>query len=153
MKLFQEIESNANIQEVIHSAFSMDLAIAGGWGYRQEVATILLETTMPIAQLQHTVASMRTHIEMNMTLPKEQRYAGINLHEVSREKYSIDTHTFEKVTYEISAIQEELYNAFIKEYKEGYGTKEFDITNHFQRKSSATLKRESSHWFEVSELL
>ena len=153
MIFFKDIQSNENIKEVIQSAFSVELAINGGWGYSQKLATNILKINMPIAQLQHTIASMRSHIEMNMTLPKEERYAGINLAEISREEFHIDSLSFQKITYQISAIQEELYTIFIAEYKEGYGKKEFDIADHFDRKKEATIKREISYWFEVSKVL
>ncbi len=153
MILFKNIQSSEDIKEVLQSAFSIELSIDGGWGYTQELATIILEADMPIAQLEHTIASMRTHIEMNMTLPKENRYAGINLAEIYREEHTLDTITFQKVTYQISAIQEELYKIFIDEYKDGYGKKEFDIADHFDRKKEATIKREISYWFDISKVL
>ncbi len=153
MVLFKNIESSEKIKEIIKSAFLVELSIDGGWGYTQNLATIIESADMPIVQLQHTIASMRTHIEMGMTLPKDERYAGINLSEKFREKYTVESLVLEKVDYEISAIKEDLYKSFISEYKEGYGKKDFDMRDHFERKNRATLKRTVSYWFEVSRVL
>ncbi len=153
MVIFKSIESNEDIREVIKSAFSIELSIDGGWGYSEELATTIRDINMPIEQLQQTIASMRTHIEMSMTLPKEQRYAGINLSEKYREEHRVDDKVFQKVTYEVSSIREEVYKEFISEYKEGYGKEEFDMGDHFERKAKATLKREIEYWFEVAKVL
>jgi hypothetical protein len=152
MVIFKSIKSGEDIREVIKSAFSIELSIEGDWGYSEKLSTIIRDINMPLRQLQHTIASMRTHIEMSMTLPKEQRYAGINLSEKSREEYRVDGEMFQKVTYEVSAIAEESYKEFISEYKEGYGKEEFDMGDHFERKAKATLKREIEYWFEVSRV-
>ncbi len=48
------------------------LAVAGAWGYTQKLATIIESTDLPLTQLEHMLASMRTYIEMNMTLPQRR---------------------------------------------------------------------------------
>ena len=55
-------------------------------------------------------------------------------------------------TYEITGIKEDLYNIFIKEYKEGYGKEDFDMSDHFKKRKDATLIREVVYYFEVSAL-
>ena len=125
----------------------MDLDISGGWGYDMQQPIVLEEQTLPLEQLQHTLASMRVHLEMSMTLPQEQRYGGINLTELSR-KTNHST-TLEAVTYQVAAILESDYAAFIAAYKEGYGTEAFDMEAHFHDREAATLKREVTVWYRV----
>ena len=154
MTTFNKLQENTNIHELIKTTFEADLPISGDWGYSKEKATIIeaLPQGMPILQLEHTITSIRAHLEMNITQEKENRYGGINANERAREVISSDTTVFDKVTYEITAIKEDLYNAFIKEYKEGYDNEELDLSDHFKRRKEATLTREVVHYFEVSSL-
>jgi len=154
MTTFNTLQENTNIQELIKTTFDADLPISGDWGYSKEKASIIeaLPQGMPLPQLEHTFTSIRAHLEMNITQEKENRYGGINANERAREVISSDTAVFDKVTYEITAIKEELYNAFIKEYKEGYDNEALDLNDHFKRRKEATLTREIVHYFEVSNI-
>ena len=150
MTTFNKLQENENIQELIKTTFAADLPISGDWGYSQEKATVIesLPTGMPLKQLEHTLTTIRAHLEMNITQEKENRYGGINANEKSREVITEANTTFEKVSYEITAIKEDLYNAFIKEYKAGYESEELDLNEHFRRRKEATLVREVVHYFE-----
>jgi hypothetical protein len=151
MTTFKKLQNN-NIQELIKSTFDADLALAGDWGYTKEKATIIESVSegMPLSQLEHMVTSIRAHLEMNITQAQENRYSGINANERAREESRSDEGIFNKVTYEITAMKEDLYAAFIKEYKEGYGKEDFDLNEHFKKRKEATLTREVVHYFEVS---
>ena len=152
MTTFKKLQENNNIRELIKSTFDADLPVAGNWGYTKENATIIevVQDSMPLSQMEHMVTSIRAHLEMNITQEQENRYAGINANERAREESRSEEGTFNKVTYEITAMKEDLYTAFIKEYKEGYGKEEFDLNEHFKRRKEATLTREIVHYFEVS---
>jgi hypothetical protein len=144
---FQEIEVENNLEELVKVAFNVDLRLDGAWGYTQVLATeIKPENEGSMAQIEFSLATMRAYLEMNMTLDDEARYSAINLQELSREK--IDG-VYDKVTYEISAMKETEYKAFIAEYKENSGKAGFDMSGHFERRKEATLKREVIHWFKV----
>ncbi len=152
MTTFNKLQENNHIQELIKATFDVDLSVDGNWGYTQEKATIIdvAPKGMPIVQLEHTVTSIRAHLEMNITQERENRYGGINANERAREVISSNESIFNKVTYEITAMKEDIYNAFIKEYKEGYGKEDFDLNEHFKRRQEATLTRDVVHYFEVS---
>lgn len=150
---FQQLKSDNDLKEVIKAAFDADLAVSGAWGYTQALATIIESSDVPVKQLEHMIASMRTYIEMNMTLPKEERYGSINLNEIYREQIPVGQFVYDKVTYEITAMKEETYTAFINEYKEGLGTEGFDITEHFNQRKKATITRNEEYWFEVHQTL
>jgi len=154
MTTFKKLQENTNIQELIKSTFDADLPLSGSWGYSEEKATIIeaLPEGMPLPQLEHMLISIRAHLEMNITQEQENRYGAINANEKKREKLKSDKGTFDKVTYEITATREDLYNAFIKEYKEGYGKEDFDLNDHFKRRQEAALAREVVHYFEVGAL-
>lgn len=144
---FKEIEVENNLQELVKVAFNADLELDGAWGYTQALATIIKpENKGSISQIEFTLATMRAYLEMNMTLSDEERYSAINLQELSREKVE---NQYDKVVYEISAIKELEYKAFIAEYKENSSKTSFDISGHFQRRKEATLKRKVTHWFKV----
>ncbi len=149
MPSFESIQSQDPIKEIIKSAFDLELDISGGWGYTQKDATVIHSTNgIPVEQLEHTLANMRAYIEMNMTLPKSERYGSINPTEVSREVVVMDTHRYVKVSYTVTGMQEELYADFINEYKKLYGSEGFDMSNHFKRRKEATLTRHVEHWFQ-----
>ena len=154
MSLFKQIPSDEPITEVIKAAFDTDLPVEGGWGYTRDLATAFTDNPqeLPITQLEHMLASMRAYLEMNMILPKEERYGSINLNEKSREEIVEGEKLYHKVTYEITAMKEDTYAAFIDEYKEGYGKEGFDMEAHFQRRKEATLVRLEPYWFEVSQI-
>jgi predicted small secreted protein len=150
---FEQLQSDNDLKEVIKSAFDADLSLSGSWGYTKDLATIIESTDVPLRQLEHMIASMRSYIEMNMTLPEEERYGSINLNETDREKIKVGDLVYDKVTYEITAIKEKIYTAFINEYKEGLGKEGFDITEHFNERKKATIRRNEAYWFEVHQTL
>lgn len=149
MSTFEILRSNDDLREIIKTAFDADLDISGDWGYTQEGATIIHATNVPVAQFEHMFASMRAYIEMNMTLAPQDRYASINLNEINRELVTHESISYDKVSYQITAMKEEVYNAFINEYKAGYGKEDFDMTAHFNQRKEATLSRNVIHWFQL----
>ena len=153
MVTFEQLKSDDDLKEVIKTAFDADLAVSGAWGYTQELATVIESTQVPLNQLEHMLASMRAYIEMNMTLPQEERYGSINLNETHREQIKVGDLLYDKVTYEITAMKEETYTAFINEYKEGLGKEGFDITEHFNQRKKATITRSEVYWFEIHQTL
>jgi len=152
MSTFTQLQCDDDLKQIIKVAFDTDLDIKGAWGYTQETATTVLSSLVPLSQFEHMFASMRAYVEMNMTKEKEDRYGSINLNEIAREQVVLDTHTYDKVTYKITAMREDVYASFIAEYKEGYGQETFDISKHFKEREKATLSREITHWFEISSL-
>jgi len=152
MSTFPVLQCDDDLKQIIKAAFDSDLDIKGSWGYTQETATIILSSPAPLVQFEHMFASMRAYVEMNMTLAEEERYGSINLNEVAREQIPIENLLYDKVTYEVSAMNEKIYASFIAAYKEGYGTEGFDMTEHFKKRKEATLKRKVTHWFEISSL-
>jgi len=153
MPTFKNIENKQNIQKSIHSLFDMDLDIEGAWGYSKEEATVIksIKNNMPRNQLQHMIITMRSHLEMNISQEEDHRYGAINANESTRESLEDNTLKYDKVTYKITAIKEDLYKAFIKEYKEGYENG-LDLSTHFKKRKEATLEREVVYYFEVGNL-
>lgn len=152
MPTFQTLKSDNDLKEIIKTAFDMDLDISGDWGYTEATATKIHSTTNPIIQLEHIFASMRAYTEMSMTLEEHERYGSINVNEKKREEVTSGDHRYHKVFYEVTAMKEDVYKEFIKEYKDKSEEAGFDIADHFQRRKDATLTREVIHWFDVSEL-
>lgn len=150
MPNFTKISSKEPIAKVIESAFDMKLDVSGAWGYSLDEAIVINRSPTTAAQLEYTLASIRAHIEMNMTLPSQQRYGGINLKEATRESIANNNTKLDKVTYKITAMLESNYSKFIDEYKEGHGTKEFDMAKHFKEREEATLHRVVVMWFDVA---
>ena len=150
---FKKLNSTDEIKEIIQSAFDTTLDISGNWGYSKEEPTIIHSTDGITRTLyEHKFASMRAYIEMNMTLPKEDRYGSINVNELSREEIIEEKKIYDRVTYEISAMREDRYALFIDEYKDGYGKDWFDIDEHFRNRKLATLIREEVYWFDVTDI-
>ena len=154
MSQFKQITQTENIQKSIQTLFDVELSIKGEWGYSQEKATIIenIDNNMPRNQLQHMLITMRSHLEMNITQNAEDRYGAINANEISRESIEVDHSQYDKVTYKVTGMKENLYNAFIKEYKAGYENG-LDLSAHFKKREEATLTREVVYYFEVTSLL
>ena len=154
MSTFNQIPDNEPVRDVIKAAFDTDLSLSGGWGYAHRDATVIdaLPQNVPLAQLEHMFASMRAYLEMNMTLPKSERYGSINVNEKERETIKKDDQHHHHITYEITAMKEDLYANFIEAYKEGYGKEDFDIEAHFQKRKEATLTRVVTHWFDIGKV-
>jgi len=146
MQEFKEIEVEKDLQSFIKVVFNADLKVSGAWGYSKSLATVIEEGNKgSVAHIEFTLATMRAYIEMNMTLEEDERYGGIKLNELSR----VASGEYEKVTYEISAMRELEYKVFITEYKENSKNSDFNMTEHFNRRKEATLKREVFYWFKV----
>jgi len=148
MPTFSPISSSDPISDIIKSAFDMEVLLSGGWGYTQESATVIHSTNnLPVNQFEHTLATMRAYIEMNMTLSEAERYGSINPNETDREEIIVNNKIYHKVSYEVTGMKEDLYADFINQYKKGYGTPEFDMSKHFKQRKEATLHRKVTHWF------
>ena len=153
MSQFPQLSADEPIKDIIKAAFDADLPLDGGWGYTQSMATKIISNpnNIPLPQLEHMIASMRAYLEMNMTQPKEDRYGSINLNEKNRETVEKERKLYHHITYEISAMKEDTYAAFIDEYKEGYGKDTFDMEEHFKKRKKATLVRIEPYWFEIGK--
>jgi len=150
---FQKIKSDNDLKEVIKAAFGVDLDVDGGWGYSQEDALIINKSSIPLTQLQHTLSSMRAHLEMSMTLPKEKRYGAINVNEIKKEKKELNIRKYDIITFEISGMLEDTYANFIDEYKTGQDADSFDFEDHFSRRKKETLVREELFWFDITQIM
>ncbi|MEA2050232.1 MAG: hypothetical protein U9O56_05840 [Campylobacterota bacterium] len=144
---FEKAQEVDDIAGVIKDIFDIDLDISGGWGYDYNNPLVVNSLDITIDQFLHMFSTMRANIEMNLLLDDENRYGGINATFLEAKKLVLDNNTFDVVTYKISAIKEKKYAEFIKEYKDGYGKKEFDITKHFENRQKYTISREVDYWF------
>ena len=144
---FKELEKLDNIHDVIKNLFEIDLDISGGWGYDEQSAVHINNLNMPIEQFMNLFATLRANIEMNYNLSKDERYGGITLTLQEKNRISMDNKIYTQVTFKISAINENVYAKFIKEYKENYGKKEIDIAEHFRKRKEHTLIRVVDGWF------
>ena len=153
MPHFEVLKSDGDLKAILRSAFDVDLDISGSWGYTQKSATVFANSNVPLIQREHMFASMRAYTEMNMILEEKERYGSINLNELQREQIVVDNLIYDKVTYQITAMKEDIYASFIKAYKEGYGKDTFDMTEHFKQRKKATLERTEVHWFEIHKVL
>jgi len=147
MATFPTITNEGDLHAMIVRVYETDLDVSGGWGYDRESATRLGPMPFPKAQVQFNLAHMRVYLEMNITRAEADRYGGIDLQETGREQ----TGDLERVRYRVTGIPEAEYNAFIDEYKEGYGKEDFDLSDHFARRKAATLTREIEYWFDLAE--
>ena len=146
MQKFKKIEAEEDLQNFIKLVFNADLKVSGAWGYTKALSTVIEQGDEDsVAQIEFTLATMRAYLEMNMTLEEDERYGAINLNELSR----VVDGEYEKVIYEISAMKELEYKKFIDEYKENSEKPNFNMTEHFNRRKEATLKREVVYWFKV----
>lgn len=145
--VFKEVEKVEGIKEVVKNLFDVELDISGGWGYDDESAVIINTLDMPIGQFMNLFTTLRTNLEMNFDKSPNERYGGINLSLKEEKRIEKNGNRYNIATFEISAMNEKRYAEFIKEYKENYGKKAFDLNSHFSRRKEATLTRVVECWF------
>ena len=144
---FDKLENVDNLKRFVKDNFEVDLPISGGWGYSKDDATEISKNPMPLKQIEHIFATVRTNIEMHLMLPKKDRFGGINLKEISRNTED----EYEVVEYAIEAIKEDIYAKLIDEYKDGYGKDDFDMDAHFKKREEATFRRVEKFYFKVEK--
>lgn len=144
---FDNLPAVDDISGVIEDIFSVKLDISGGWGYDNNSALEIKSLNIPIEQFIHTFASMRANIEMNLTLEEDNRYGGINLTQLEHKEFEIENIKYDLVTFKTTGMKEKTYNNFIKEYKDNYGKKEFDLEKHFQQREKNTVEIKNDFWF------
>jgi hypothetical protein len=149
---FKHIEPVEDMPKIIFDVFGVKLDICGGWGYSHKDPLIVNSPTMPIDQFLNMFATIRATIEMNLTLEKEDRYGGINVHFLEGEQFTIENQTFDHIRFETTAMKEKEYATLIQEYKDNYGKNEnFDMDAHFQKRKVLTIKVESDFWIKGLE--
>lgn len=148
---FEPLPVVDDISGVIEDIFGIKLAINGGWGYDNRTALHVEILTVPAEQFFHTFASMRAHVEMNLTLEEEARYAGINVTLLEHKTLEVEHIVYDVVTFKITAMKEKQYNRFIQEYKENFGKQTFDLEEHFKQRQAHTISIDSDVWFVISE--
>jgi len=144
---FERVEPVENLREVIKDVFEVDLDIQGGWGYDNNSATIVNSLDVPLEQFVHMWSTIRATIEMNLMLDEDDRFGGINANFEESKKFEIENKTYDVLTFKITAMNEKEYAQFIKEYKEGYGKQDFDLSDHFKRREQSTISRYVDYWF------
>jgi hypothetical protein len=150
--VFEQIAPVEDMSSMIEEVFGVKLDISGGWGYDNKSAVKVHSLEMPIDQFLHTFAAIRANIEMNLTQEEDDRFGGINVHFMDGQQFEIEHHMYDHITFEITAMKEKEYAAFIQEYKDNYGkNKDFDMSDHFKRREDATISREADYWFEGLE--
>lgn len=148
---FKKVEPVDSIREVIKDVFEVDLDIQGGWGYDNTNAVKVNTLNVAQEQFLHMFATIRASIEMNLTLEEEERFGGINANFEESKKLKIENKTYDVITFKISGMHEKTYAKFIKEYKDGYGKKEFDLAKHFKDREENTITRYEDFWFYALE--
>ncbi len=145
---FYQIEKVDNLSEVLKETFDVDLNISGGWGYDNKSAVVVNDLDVPIDQFLHMFATIRSTIEMNLMLEKDDRYGGINVTFVEGEQFEIENKLYDHVVFEVTGMNENKYAQFIQEYKDNYGkNKDFDMSDHFKRREESTISMRSDFWF------
>lgn len=144
---FKQINTKDNIQEIIKDIFDMNLNISGGWGYDNKSAVIVNKLDIPKEQFIYMFATIRANIEMNITLDEYNRYSGINVSLNESKKFEIEDKDYEVVNFKITAMKEKTYANFIQEYKDNYGKKGFDLSNHFKEREKNTINKNVDFWF------
>ena len=144
---FKKLPQVDDLSGVIEDAFGVKLDISGGWGYDHKTAVVVNSVATDIDQFLDMYASIRANIEMNLTLEEDDRFGGINVHFEESKQFEIDNKIYDILTFKIIAMKEKTYASFIKEYKDNYGKKEFDLSDHFKRREESVVSRVVDYWF------
>ncbi|MEA2016879.1 MAG: hypothetical protein U9N59_00405 [Campylobacterota bacterium] len=150
---FSKIKSTDSIKSIIKSISDIDLDVEGLWGYDIDSSTIINSYGKFLAKdFESLLCSLRSHIQMSMTLSEEERYTSISANEILRDRITKNGKTYDKVTYMINATKELEFKNFIKEYKENHGDENFDLTEHFKQRENCKINIEEVYWFDITNL-
>ncbi|MBE0492644.1 MAG: hypothetical protein IBX44_10420 [Sulfurospirillum sp.] len=145
----KQLDAVDDIAQLIFEVFGVKLDISGGWGYSHKDAVVINSLDMPADQFLNLFANLRANVAMHLTQEEHERYAGISVHFLDGEKFSIENKTFDHVRFETSAMLESDYKQVIQEYKDNYGkNKDFDMQAHFEKRKNLTIKLVTDFWFQ-----
>lgn len=145
---FQRLPEVDDLSGLLEDIFEVKLDISGGWGYDNNTPVIVHTLNLPIDQFLYTFANMKAHTEMNMFLDEKDRYNNINVKLIEGKQIEIEDKVFDMITFEISAIKEDIYLELMKEYEENYEkNKDFDLDEHLQKKDMNTITVQNDIWF------
>jgi len=111
-------------------------------------ALVINDKEINIKQFEHTFATMRANIEMNLTLEDNKQYGAINVQEKQRECVIENDIYYDIVEYKITGMLKKIYAKFIQEYKDGYGHDNFDLKEHFKQREQNTLIKHVKFYFK-----
>ncbi len=151
MSDFKKIDRVGSTKNIIKDVFGVELDISGGWGYNASTSISINSLSMPLEQFLNLFTTIRANIEMNLSLEKDKRYAGIKVTIKNRSKIEVDDITYDVIETQIKAMKEDIYSKFIKEYKEKYGEEGFDLNEYFNRREENTTTRVVEFWFNTLE--
>lgn len=146
---FEKLNSVDSIKDVIRNLFDVELNLEGGWGYDSDSSLVINSLEVPIEQFITMFTTLRSNVEMNFQ--KQEKYGGITLSLEELKSIDVDIVEYQVARFKLSCMSEKVYVQFIKEYKDNYGKKEFDISDHFKRRKEQTLTRSVECWFCIKE--
>ena len=145
---FERLPAVDDMSGVIEDMFGVKLDISGGWGYDPKSVVIVNSLDKPIDQFLYTFSNIRANTEMNMILNKEDRYGSINTTFIEGKQIELENVKYDMITFQITAMKEDIYAEFIQEYKDNYAkNKNFDLDDHFKRRKESTITIKSDFWF------
>ncbi len=151
---FKKIESTDKITTIIKTVSDMDLDVDGLWGYSMESATIInSHNDFKLNDFEILLCSLRSHIQMSMTLSEEDRYTSIAPSQISKEKIEQNQKVYDKVIYSISATKESEFKELIQEYKKNHGDDTFDLAKHFKKREDCKITIEEEYWFDITNII
>ena len=157
------IISDKSPREIIASCFPSlkgGLPIQGGWGYAKEDACII-EKIDPLnisglpfdgVGVEYIFVEKRIYVELIVNRPTDQRFSGINWKLLEQKLTHENNRSYDRLSFEVTAVSDKDWKELKTEFEgpQGYGTDDFDIDVHNQKRLEKTVQFVRDFWFDIT---
>ncbi len=149
-----QLVTSRTMKDVIDSESNASVPLAGGWGYGQEDAIVLLvESTDAGIAMEYKLIEYRVYKELNGLDSGKAKYVGISCSDVSQRLMFADGgRRFDVLFYTVKALPIEDY-LFLKQdwdSHNGYNDDEEGKNKHYQMREERTIAYKTECHFDIS---
>lgn len=157
------ISSALSPREILATHFKgycAELPIQGGWGYTKADACIIdkndpmVDQSLPFegVRLEYKFIELRAYEELIVFLPEGDKYAGIKINHIKQSLLEDEGKYFDKLVFEVTAFKESDWDELKAEFEgqNGYGSQNFDLKAHEERRLSKMVRFSGECWFDIT---
>jgi hypothetical protein len=164
--LIRPIQTDLSLQQVLMEDFPRDcsnLPIAGGWGYSQADAVVVVRDQFSSTQaarnfvsLEYLIAQKIVYEELIIFQPKDARFSGIEMKLVSQylESCNDGQHRYDVLHFMIQCWSDWHWERLRQDWEHNdYGRRPgFSKEIHAAKRSTSKIEFERTFWFDVTDV-
>lgn len=150
-------------REILAADYKLPLSaipISGGWGYSQSDACIIdkndphVDPASPFDGLaiERLFVEKRIYEEMIIFRPRDEIFAGIRWHILEQRVVRDGGRIFDRLEFEVTAFRDYDWDELKAAYEgpQGYGTPDFDQSEHSSKHEEKKLRFIKEFWFDIT---